>query len=159
MTNDYCSEPEPMQGDKAIMGDACDWMVHLEQEEEFAMELNDYGTIIAEKEEQSNDVEMGSLDPSLLVTDEIIHSNDHTRFAPRYLEGSDTVRLHKINDGSARPKNMSITLVREAMSSGGLTDADLSNVMVEAFSATHRTGKYIPGEEPHLGTSMSLFWC
>ncbi|CZR64490.1 uncharacterized protein PAC_14388 [Phialocephala subalpina] len=52
---------------------------------------------------------------------------------------------------------MTIALVREAMSSGGLTDAALSKVMVEVFSATQRTGKYIPGEEPLLGTSICHF--
>jgi hypothetical protein len=43
------------------------------------------------------------------------------------------------------------------MSSGGLTDAALSDVMVEVFSATHRPGKCIPGEEPLLGTSICRF--
>jgi hypothetical protein len=76
-----------MQGDKAIMGDACNWMVQLEQEEECALELNDYETIVAEKEEQSNDVEIGSLDPSLLVTDEIMHPNYPTSFPLRSIEG------------------------------------------------------------------------
>jgi hypothetical protein len=52
---------------------------------------------------------------------------------------------------------MTIARVQEAMSSGGLTDAALSDIMVEVFSATHRSGKYIPGEETVLGTSICRF--
>lgn len=37
--------------DDAVMGDACDWIVQLEQEEECAPELNNYETIITEEEE------------------------------------------------------------------------------------------------------------
>lgn len=158
-TIDYDSESKPILVDDAVMGDACDWMVQLEQEEECALELNDYETIVAEEKEQSNEVEIVSLNPSLMVTDDIMemHHNSPTSFPLRSLEGSNIVRLHKINDGSARPKNMTITRVGEAMSSGGPTDADLSDVMVEIFSATHRTGRYIPGEEPLLGTSICHF--
>jgi hypothetical protein len=43
------------------------------------------------------------------------------------------------------------------MSSGGLTDEDLSQIMVEVFSATHRPGKYHLGEEFMLGTSTCRF--
>jgi hypothetical protein len=77
---------------------------------------------------------------------------------PRYLlEGSEAIRLHNINDGSAIPKNMSITRFREAVSSGGYTDAALSDLMAEVFSATHKSGKFILGEEPLLGTYTCRF--
>lgn len=114
---------------------------------------------IADGEEQSNEIEIVSLDPSLIVTDNIIeiHPNSLTSFPLRSLKGFNTVRLHKINDRSAQPKNMTITRVREAMSSGGLTDAALSDITVKVFSVTHRTGKYIPGEEPLFGTFICRF--
>ena len=67
------------------------------------------------------------------------------------------LRLHGINDGRAVPKDMSITRLREAIASGGRTDASLAELMVEVFSAAHRAGRYIPGDEPLLGTSICRF--
>jgi hypothetical protein len=52
---------------------------------------------------------------------------------------------------------MSITRFREAVSSGGYTDAVLSDLMVKVFSAAHKSGKFIPGEEPLLGTYTCRF--
>jgi hypothetical protein len=151
-------EPGPNIIDDTVIGDVRDWMLQLEQEEEEAVqELGDYEAIIAE-ESLPNEVEIGSADQSPMTDDIMeIQPNSPTGFSVQLSQGSEFIRLHKINDRSAAPKNMSITRVRDAMISGGLTDAVLSGIMVEVFSATHRTGKYIPGEEPLLGTSICRF--
>ncbi|KAF4636083.1 hypothetical protein G7Y89_g2010 [Cudoniella acicularis] len=159
MMIDHHSWPDLVQVDDPTTEDSRDWLLHLEQEEESAaQELADYQTIVAE-EPTVSDVEIGGPNSSLMVMDDVMPMpTNHSAGLPLQLaEGSDMIRLHKINDGSARPKNMTIARVREAMSSGGLTDAALSDIMVEVFSATHRSGKYIPGEEPVLGTSICRF--
>jgi hypothetical protein len=157
-TLDHHSGPDCILLDDTAAEDGRDWLLHLEQEEEFAQELGDYQTIIAE-EPYLSDVEISDSDSSLMTEDQLMEtpSSPSDGFPLQLCEGSDTIRLHKIGDGSARPKNMTIARVREAMSSGGLTDAALSDIMVEVFSATHRSGKYIPGEEPVLGTSVCRF--
>jgi hypothetical protein len=156
-TVNHHPEPGPTPVDGTVAGDACDWMLQLEQEEEYAQQLGDYETIISE-DSPFNEPEIDSTDQSLMTDDIMEMHLDSAASFPLQLPGEpEAIRLHKINDGSARPKNMTITRVREAMSSGGLTDAILSNIMVEVFSATHRTGKYIPGEEPVLGTTICRF--
>jgi hypothetical protein len=157
-TVDSYSESGHMPVDDIVACDAHDWVERLEQDEESAQELGDYQTIMAE-DSWSHEIGIGASDSSLVATGEITNTPLNSRtIVPFHLsEGSDTIRLHRINDGSARPKNMTIARVREAMSSGGLTDVVLSQIMVEVFSATHQPGKYIPGEEPVLGTSICRF--
>ena len=141
------SDPLPMNS--VYASDAQDWVQHVEQEEQrSAEELSGYENIIAE-DARSPELRIEALDSGSTMTDKHVRA--------QLPEESCKTRLHKINNGSARPKNMSITRVREAMSSGGLTDADLSQIMVEVFSATHRAGKYLLGEEPLLGTSSCRF--
>ncbi|TVY14354.1 hypothetical protein LARI1_G007977 [Lachnellula arida] len=136
------------------VSDAQDWVQHVEQEEQQSAEqLSGYENIIAE-DARSLELSIEALDSGLMMTDKHVRARLNPALLP---EESCKTRLHNINDGGARPKNMSITRVREAMSSGGLTDAALSQIMVEVFSATHRPGKYLQGEEPLLGTSICRF--
>lgn len=44
-----------------------------------------------------------------------------------------------------------------AVSSKGYTNAALSDLMVKVFSAAHKSGKFIPGKEPLLGTYICCF--
>jgi len=153
------SEPESIMPADTTLVDARNWMLEVEQDEEAAKELGDDETIDA-VHSHGHEIDTEGLDPNRIWTDDDVemYGNPPAAGLPPHLsEGSETIRLHKINDGSALPKNMTITRVREAMSSGCLTDAALSHLMVEAFSATHRSGKYIPGEEPLLGTSTCRF--
>jgi hypothetical protein len=76
-------------------------------------------------------------DQGLFMNDFERNSNPSIRL-PHYLsEGSEVIRRHNINRGFAIPKKMTITRFREAASLGGYTDAVLSNLMVEVFSAVH----------------------
>jgi hypothetical protein len=43
------------------------------------------------------------------------------------------------------------------VSSGGYTDTVLSNLIVEVFSTTYKSSKFIPGEEPLLSTNIYCF--
>jgi hypothetical protein len=161
ISHHHAEEPDPLLIDnETVLRDARNWMRQVEQEEELVQELGEYKTIMAERPLSSQE--------DGVTEDDIIAEEEEERMDPTFpeglpppplqlFEGSDTIRLHKINNGGARPKNMTITRVREAMSSGGLTDAALSDLMVKVFSATHRTGKYIPGEEPLLGTAICCF--
>jgi hypothetical protein len=146
------SDPLPIYS--VYASDAQDWVQHVEQEEQQSAEqLSGYENIIAE-DARSLELSIEALDSGLMMTDKNVRARLNPALLP---EESCKTRLHNINDGGARPKNMSITRVREAMSSGSLTDADLSQIMVEVFSATHRPGKYLQGEEPLLGTSICRF--
>jgi hypothetical protein len=132
----------------------------LEQEEKSVQELSDYETIIV-KEAPFNKAEIDNADQVLIVTDNDnivkIYLNYLASFPFQLLKAPDTIRLHNINNGSARPKNITITRVREAMSSGGLTNTALSDIIVEVFFITYKTRKYILGEESLLGTSICRF--
>jgi hypothetical protein len=86
-----------------------------------------------------------------------MHPNFLTSFLLRSLKGFNTLRLYKINDGSAQLKNITITRVKEAISSSNLINVALSNVIIKVFSATYKTGKYIPREEPLLSTFIYRF--
>ncbi|KAH8747116.1 hypothetical protein F5882DRAFT_312058, partial [Hyaloscypha sp. PMI_1271] len=148
----------------AATSDALDWVERLEHEEESAENLGDYETITAgDSWSHKTRIEASdSPDLDLSAADKTVQTplDSHTTDAIQLSEASNAnaaLRLHGINDGSARPKNMTITRVRDVMSSGGLPDATLSQIMVEVFSATHNPGKYIPGEEPLLGTSICRF--
>jgi hypothetical protein len=148
----------------AATSDALDWVERLEHEEESAENLGDYETIMAgDSWSHKTRIEASdSPDLDLSAADKTVQTplDSHTTDAIQLSEASNAnaaLRLHGINDGSARPKNMTITRVRDVMSSGGLPDATLSQIMVEVFSATHNPGKYIPGEEPLLGTSICRF--
>jgi hypothetical protein len=146
------SGPLPM--DSLYASDAQDWVQHVEHEEQrSAEELSGYENIIAE-DARSLELRIEALDSGSMMTDERVRALLNPAQLP---EESCKTRLHNINKGGGRPKNMSVTRVREAMSSGGLTDADLSQIMVEVFSAIHRPGKYLMGEEPLLGTSTCRF--
>lgn len=157
------ADPLPIDDNAAAAAEnGSDWLQQLEEEEECARELVGYDTTTAE-DSPPMDEEIGSPDSSEREPDDDImqmpRNHPPTSLLPlqQLSDDSETIRLHKINDGSAVPKDMSIARVREAMSSGGLTDAALSKIMVEIFSATHKSGKYIPGEEPLLGTSTCRF--
>jgi hypothetical protein len=138
-----------------MSGDAYNWRL-LEQEDESAEGLGEYDAIIAEQSPFSV-LEKDSVNRG---TGDIIEmrpgSSAGSSLNP--LEGSDSIRIHKINGRSARPKNMTITRVQEVMSSGGLTDAALPSIMVEAFSSTHRSEKYIPGICRFSGVDLSKDW-
>jgi hypothetical protein len=146
------SDPLPVYS--VYASDAQDWVQHVEQEEQQSTEQpSGYENIVAE-DARSLELRIEALDSGSVMTDKHVR----TRLNPALLpEESCKTRLHNINNGGARPKNMSITRVQQAMSSGGLTDVDLSQIMVEVFSATHRPGKYLQGEEPLLGTSICRF--
>jgi hypothetical protein len=143
ITSNHLSNSKQIDTDNI---DARDWALRLEEDEEIIQELDDGGEIVTTEDWSLRDVGIEVIDPALRPVIE----------TPTQ-EVSDSTRLHKINDGSARPKDMSITLVRDAITAGGLTDAALSAIMVEVFSAAHRTGKFISGEEPLLGTMTCRF--
>ena len=57
----------------------------------------------------------------------------------------------------ARPSASASYFASLAMGSGGCTDEALSDLMVEVFSSAHRSGRFIPKEEPLLGTYTCRF--
>jgi hypothetical protein len=134
--------------------DVGDWMRQLAEEEHRAQELlgGDYPNAPSADDDHpffpEEDHPVGLLPPGSGLDPDL---------PPGAPPAPNPLRLHGINDGRAVPKDMSITRLREAIASGGRTDAALAELMVEVFSAAHRTGRYIPGDEPLLGTSICRF--
>jgi hypothetical protein len=150
-------EFESMSTD-ATLADAHDWMLEVARDEEAVRSLDDCDIISAtDSQEQEDDHDACDGDPVMIDNEFEANRGSLTGSSRHFLEGSEAIRLHNINDGSTRPKNMSIARFRMAVSSGGYTDAALSDLMVEVFSAVHKSGKFIPGEEPLLGTYMCRF--
>jgi hypothetical protein len=151
-------EFESMSTDTTLTGDAHDWMLEVGWDEEAVRSLDDYDIIdTADSHRQEDDHDAYDGGP-LMIDNEFEASEGPLIGSSRHLsEGSEAIRLHNINDGSAIPKAMSIARFRMAVSSGGYTDAVLSDLMVEVFSAVHKSGKFIPGEEPLLSTYMCCF--
>lgn len=142
----------------ATLADAHDWMLEVTQDEEAVRSLDDYDIIgAADSHGQDGDHDASDGDPSAIDNEFEANRGSLTSSSHHLSEGSEAIRLHNINDGSAIPKNMSIARFRMAVSSGGYTDAALSDLMVEVFSAAHKSGKFIPGEEPLLGTYTCRF--
>jgi hypothetical protein len=142
----------------ATLADAHDWMLEVRRDEEVVRSLDGYDIIgTADSHGQEDDHEACDGGPSMIDNEFEANRESLTGSSRHLLEGSEAIRLHNINDGSAIQKNMSIARFRMAVSSGGYTDAALSDLMVEVFSAAHKSGKFIPGEEPLLGTYTCRF--
>jgi hypothetical protein len=142
----------------ATLADAYDWMLKVTQDEEAVRSL-DYCDIIgaADSHRQEGDHDACDRDLSMIDNEFETNKSSHTGLSCHLSEGSETICLYNINDRSAIPKNMSIAQLRMAVSLGGYTDAALSDLMVKVFSAMHKSGKFIPGEEPLLSTYMCRF--
>jgi hypothetical protein len=142
----------------ATLADAHGWMLEVARDEEAVQSLGDFDITSAIDSHGQEGYSEACDEGSSIIDNEFEGNGNSFTSLPRYLsEGSEATRLHNINDGSAIPKNMSITRFREAVSSGGYTDVALSDLMVEVFSAAHKSGKFIPREEPLLGTYTCRF--
>lgn len=146
-----------MSADTTLV-DAHDWMLEVAQDEEAVQSLDSFD-ITSTVDSHGHEGHREACGEASLMADNDFETNGNSSIGlPHYLlEGSEAIRLHNINDGSAIPKDMSLTRFREAVSLGGYTDAALSNLMVEVFSAAHKSGKFIPGEEPLLGSYTCRF--
>lgn len=151
-------EPQPMSVDDVAAEDASGWILEVAREEEAVLSLDDRD-IIDTADSYGNDHDAAADDQGSWMADDDFELNGQSSIDLSHdlSDGSESVRRHKINDGSAIPKNMSITRFREAVNVGGYTDAALANLMVEVFSAAHKSGRFIPGEEPRLGTYTCRF--
>lgn len=151
-------EPKPISIDNVAAEEASGWILEVAREEEAALALDDCD-IIDTADSYSNDHDAAADNQESWMADNDFELSGQSSISLSHdlSKGSESVRSHKINDGSAIPKNMSITRFREAVNAGGYTDAALSSLMVEVFSAAHRSGRFIPGEEPLLGTYTCRF--
>lgn len=151
-------EPKSMSVDNTALEDASGWILEVAREEEAILSLDDRD-IIDTADSYSNDHDAAADNQGSWMADNDFEPNSKSSIGLSHdlSRGSESIRSHKINDGSAIPKNMSITRFREAVSLGGYTDAALSDLMVEVFSAAHKSGKFITGEEPLLGTYTCRF--
>jgi len=150
-------EFESMSTDTTLV-DAHDWMLEVTRNEEVVRSLDDHDIIDAvDSYGPEGDHEARDEGPSMIDNEFEANGDSLTSSSGHLSEGSEAIRLHNVNDGNSIPKNMSIARFRMAVSSGGYTDAALSDLIVEVFSAAHKSGKFIPGEEPLLGTYMCRF--
>jgi len=142
----------------ATQADANDWILEVRRDEEAVLSLDGYdlnGAADSHRQEGDHEPCDGAMSN---IVNEFEEKRESLAGSSRHLsEGSKAIRLHNINDGSTIPKNMSIARFRMAVSSGGYTDVALSDLMVEVFSAVHKSGKFIPREEPLLGTYTCRF--
>jgi hypothetical protein len=156
----YCyPEPPSISVDDTTLDDASGWILEVAREEEAVLLLDDRDTIY-DIDSYSSDSDAAAEDqgPWTAVDNDFEPtSKSHISLSHDLLEEAEPTRIHGINDGSATPKNMSVSRFRDAVSSGGFTDAALSDLMVEIFSAACRSGNFIPGEEPLLGTYTCRF--
>ena len=139
--------------------DARSWMLEVAKDEEAVQSLDNLEMINAVDFYGHEVQDEDAYEQSSLMTDNDFEKNSNPCISLRRClsEGSEAIRRHNINDGFAIPKNMSITRFRDAVSSGGYTDTALSDLMVEVFSAAHKSGKFITGEEPMPGTYACRF--
>jgi hypothetical protein len=144
---------------ETTIADARDWMLEVAQDEEAIQSLADLEIINAVYSHGHEGHDEEVYDQGSFMTDTDFEENGNpSMILPHCLScGSEAVRHHNINDGLAIPKKMTITRFRDAVSSGVYTDAALSDLMVEVFSAAHKSGKFIPGEEPLPGTYTCRF--
>jgi len=151
-------EPKSMSVNNVAAEDASGWIFEVAREEEAVLSLDDRD-VIDTADSYGNDHDAAADNQGSWMADNDFEPNGQSSIGLSHdlSEGSESIRSHKINDGSAIPKNMSITWFREAVSLGGYSDAALSNLMVEIFSAAHKSGKFIPGEEPLSGTYTCRF--
>ena len=143
-----------------LAADAHGWELEVARDEEAVQSLDEVDLTGAVDPPGQEAWEEACDEGSSLVENEVEGNGDpFTGLLPRrpLAEGSEAIRIHNINDGKSIPKNMSIARFREAVGSGGYTDKALSDLMVEIFSSLHRSGYFIPGEEPPLGTYTCRF--
>ncbi|CZS92504.1 uncharacterized protein RAG0_03112 [Rhynchosporium agropyri] len=155
----YYPEPPSISVADTTQDDASGWILQVAREEEAVLSLDDRDIIdTVDSCGDGHDEPTGDQVPWMADVNDLNPSGQPNMSASLdLLEEPASIRSHGINDGKATPKNMSISRFRDAASSGGYTDAALSDLIVEIFSALHRSGNFIPGDEPLLGTYTCRF--